>query len=450
MSDPAIDFYNEIVASTPDATLREIGEKFVADLRTHKATYGERPLSNFLRPKFITPQQLQQIEAVCRTLRNCVIKVKQALAADSSFIAQIGLTEGERRLCDIDPGYSRLSVTSRWDAFMTEHSFKFVELNAESPAGIAYGDIMSDIYLGLPFIEKFRSRYRLEPFATRTYLLRHLLQTYREWRGERQKRPVPNMAIVDWREVATWNEFELLQDYFASQGVPTVVCDPRDLTYDGNALRYEEFEIDLLYKRILTNEFIERPQEVKPIVEAYERQHICLINSFRAKLVHKKSLFAVLGHEQNAHLFAPDELEVIRRHIPWTRKVEKTMTVYQGKTVDLVDFIIREKDNFVIKPNDEYGGKGVALGWDLSTEQWEKVIGEALQDFYVVQERVPIPRERFPYYEDGLRFADLIVDLDPYVFGPEIGGVLTRLSAGGLANVTAGGGATSTFVLRER
>jgi uncharacterized circularly permuted ATP-grasp superfamily protein len=116
----------------------------------------------------------------------------------------------------------------------------------------------------------------------------------------------------------------------------------------------------------------------------------------------------------------------------------------------LLDFITKYKDDLVIKPNDEYGGAGVTLGWETPVDKWEKVMQTALNDFYVVQERVPIPREKFPYYENGLKLMELIVDLDPYVFGPEVGGVLTRLSSGGLANVTAGGGATSTFVLSER
>jgi uncharacterized circularly permuted ATP-grasp superfamily protein len=104
----------------------------------------------------------------------------------------------------------------------------------------------------------------------------------------------------------------------------------------------------------------------------------------------------------------------------------------------------------VIKPNDEYGGKGVHLGWETSQEQGEKLIKNVLDDFYVVQEKVPIARESFPYFDNGLRFADLIVDFDPYVFGPVVGGVLTRLSASSLANVTAGGGSTSTFLIEMK
>jgi glutathionylspermidine synthase len=460
MNEQAIPYYHELVSNTDTVTLAEVSARFVSDLRAHKACYGERPLSTFLRPKFITPQQRDLISHACRILREAVVKVKEAIFARKDCYEQIGLSEGERMLCEIDPGFSRLSITSRWDSFMTETAegnilLKFVELNADSPAGIAYNDVMSDIYLRLPFMVEFRRRYNVQPFAIRAILLRQLLDTYKEWSGNKSGRKVPHIGIIDWRGVSTWPEFELMQEYFESQGVPTILADPRELDYvTGKSRRgwlcKDNFEIDLIYKRVVTNEFLEKLDEVQAMFAAVQNRDVCLINPFRAKLVHKKSLFAILTHERNQHLFDPDEQQIIHEHIPWTRKIEPCKTVYQGREIDLCEYIARHKDNFVIKPNDEYGGKGVTLGWETSAEQWERLIKDALNDFYVVQEKVPIARESFPYFDGGLRFADLVVDLDPYVFGPVVGGILTRLSASSLANVTVGGGSTSTFLISPK
>ncbi|MDZ7361835.1 MAG: hypothetical protein ONB46_14080 [candidate division KSB1 bacterium] len=459
MNEPAIQYYHELVSKMDTAALAEISARFIDDLREHKACYGERPLSTFLRPKFVSPEQFNLIKEVCRVLREAVVKVKEAIFAQPDFFAQVGLSEGERLLCEIDPGFSRLSITSRWDSFMTESRegivLKFVELNADTPAGIAYNDVMSDIYLRLPFMMEFRRRYSVQPFAVRAILLRELLATYKEWQGNKSGRKMPQIGIIDWRGVSTWPEFELLQEYFVSQGIKTVLADPRELEYSHDKsgrgiLRAGDFEIDLIYKRVVTSEFIEKLDEVQAMYNAIKHRDVCLINPFRAKLVHKKSLFALLTHECNQHLFNAEEQEVIRRHIPWTRRLEQTKTVYQGQAIDLCEYVSRHKDDFVIKHNDEYGGRGVHLGWETPTDEWEKIMQQALADFYVVQEKVLIARESFPYFDKGLRFADLIVDFDPYVFGPVVGGVLTRLSASSLANVTAGGGSTSTFLIERK
>ena len=89
-------------------------------------------------------------------------------------------------------------------------------------------------------------------------LLAALLESYRDWGGTASP---PTIAIVDWRDVPTWSEFELLRDAFVEAGVPTVVCDPRDLTFEGGVLRAEGRSIDLVYRRVLINDILARPDD---------------------------------------------------------------------------------------------------------------------------------------------------------------------------------------------
>ena len=46
-------------------------------------------------------------------------------------------------------------------------------------------------------------------------MLAALLESYREWGGTASP---PVIAIVDWREVPTWSEFEILQARFREGG----------------------------------------------------------------------------------------------------------------------------------------------------------------------------------------------------------------------------------------
>ena len=64
-------------------------------------------------------------------------------------------------------------------------------------------------------------------------MLAALLASYGDWGGRAQP---PTIAIVDWREVPTWTEFEILRDAFSRAGVPTLVSDPRELVFDGRTL----------------------------------------------------------------------------------------------------------------------------------------------------------------------------------------------------------------------
>jgi uncharacterized circularly permuted ATP-grasp superfamily protein len=123
-------------------------------------------------------------------------------------------------------------------------------------------------------------------------------------------------------------------------------------------------------------------------------------------------------------------------------------TTRDGKTVDLPTVIRAERERLVMKPNDEYGGKGVFIGWEMTDSEWERALVTALGASYVVQEKVELRRRCFPEIgPQGLVFRDLVVDLDPYLFNGEVEGFLTRLSGTSLANVTSGGGQVPSFLV---
>ena len=100
----------------------------------------------------------------------------------------------------------------------------------------------------------------------------------------------------------------------------------------------------------------------------------------------------------------------------------------------------RWKDRLVLKPNDEYGGKGVVLGWTVEQHEWEQTVLAGLTASYVVQEKVSVPRYPFPVLLDRIHYLDLAIDHDPYLFWGSVSGCLTRLSSSALLNVTAGAG----------
>jgi uncharacterized circularly permuted ATP-grasp superfamily protein len=177
-----------------------------------------------------------------------------------------------------------------------------------------------------------------------------------------------------------------------------------------------------------------------------------MANGFGVQILQKKSLFAILSDPTFDLQFSPDVASAVRSHIPWTRKVRECKTGYQNQTVDLIPFILENREHLVLKPNSEYGGKGVVLGWEAGEPEWSNAINEAMSASYLVQERVPVGREVFPSIRDGsLHFDERYLDLDPYVWdGERIQGCGVRLSSLALLNVSAGGGsATPLFVIRS-
>jgi uncharacterized circularly permuted ATP-grasp superfamily protein len=190
------------------------------------------------------------------------------------------------------------------------------------------------------------------------------------------------------------------------------------------------------------------------LLDAYRAGAVCMVNSFQSKIIHKKAIFAILTNERYAYLFTPEELEIINAHVPWTRKFREEKTVYGGEEIDLVEWTRANKSRLVLKPNDDYGGHGIFIGWVASEQEWEEAMKIALVDEdYLVQERVETSRESFPMLfgvEGKFEFLEQLVDLDPLLYFGKVGSAFTRLSTSELANVTAGGGMVPTFIIKEK
>ncbi len=410
--------------------------------------FGGRMLSPFLRPYFITRTQFEFIRGVCEGLWPAILKVADQALEDPTLLDYLGVTPTERQLIAIDPGFHGVSRTARLDSFLTEEHYSFVELNAETPAGVAYADVASEIFLELDVMKAFAQKYRLTSLSGREKLLQVLLAAYREFSGTEAK---PNIAIIDLPGLPTTREFELFKEYFETQDLNAVIAHPQDLEFREGRLYAGDFAIDVIYKRLLVNEFIEIMDEAPDLLEAYRERAVCMVNSFRGKLIHKKLLFGVLTDEQFAHYFNDRERTLIDRHIPWTRRFEERRTTYKDNDVDLIAFARQHRDQLVLKPNDEYGGKGIFIGWESDETGWDEAIETALRHPYLLQERVTTSREIFPWIIENERveFVEQLVDLDPLLFDGRVGSAFTRLSSTELCNVTAGGGMVPTFILED-
>jgi hypothetical protein len=291
--------------------------------------------------------------------------------------------------------------------------------------------------------------FEISHVPSRHGVLHSLLAAYEEWLGRRE---LPRIAIVDWPDVPTVTEFEMYRDYFHSRGIDCVIADPREAQYANGRLSFgDDDPVDFIYKRVLIHELVDQCGIDSPMIRAVRDRAVCMANGFRCKMLHKKASLAVLSDEQNARLFDAEERAAIDAHIPWTRTVVERKTRFEGREVDLLAFMIERREDLVLKPNDDYGGAGITLGWTVDEATWRDAVARALAAPHIVQQRVEIPYEPYPSLVDGtLHIVERMLDTAPFVsYGEYMEGYLTRLSTAALLNVTAGGGSTVPSFLVE-
>jgi hypothetical protein len=441
----AIDRYHDVLTAYVDKG----GEDHVALLDrmvARGAVYAGRPLCTFLRPHFVVEDQYEFVVKTVRVFRRAVIKAKDAILADKALLELLALTDGERRLLTINPEFKSLGVVTRLDTILEGDDLQLVELNAEGAFGGSYSDRLTDLFEGFQPMREFARARPVSAMHAGTSLVGAILDTWHEFGGTR----VPRVAVVDWQEVATRAEFDLVCERFQRHGIPARFVDPRELEWKEGELSAKGEGIDLVYRRIHTSEILAREDEVRPLLEAYRARVVCVVNSFRAKLLDKKILFALLHDPAITALYTNEEAEVIRKHVPWTRRVaEGNTTSPTGEVVDLMPWALAHQRELVLKPNDDFAGRGVVLGESCEASLWERQLKLALVDPSVLQHRVELPSAMFPEVGAAgeLYFSRRYVEQDPYLFRGEVRGVLTRLSATTLCNVNAGAGTVPTFLL---
>lgn len=457
----AIQYYHGLL--DPD-NARSIFWQLDSALRARRMLVGkarDRLVCSVLRPRFITQAQYTTLNDAATLVGRAIQKIGAAALEDQTLLEPYALSPAEQALLQINPGYPGASAFGRLDGFLAADgsSCFFVESNLESPAGIAYDEAIAELFDTFEVMEAFRQRYTAEPLPVRPALQQLLLDTYNAWHGSRGG--TPTIAIVDFPYVATWSEFEHLRERFIAAGINTVLAGPDDLRYERGRLMAGATPIDLVYRRILQHEFLVAyplstdPADWHPLIQAYAEHAVCVVNPFRTKPVHTKLIMALLSDPDGAAagLLDSEERAAVARFVPWSRLVQPGLTRYQNERVELLDFARRNREELVLKPNDDYGGQGVVLGWEVEQAYWEQALDQALTSPYVLQERVPVPVEEYPTWsvEEGLRITPRYVDSDPCVYGTEALGCLTRIASTALLNVSAGGGsAPPTFLIQRR
>jgi glutathionylspermidine synthase len=414
-------------------------------------TFRGEPMPTFLKPVFISPRQAELLHHTVDIICGALDKFTKLFLRNKEVRRVMNFTRQEEELFFIDPGYSVPLVIARLDAFMDGDNIKFLEFNCDSPAGIAYADIMEEgfreLFRNYPFLNDWDITY----FHRQEILLQALLECYREFQAGHPGLPDrPTIAIVDWEDLATSSEFELLKTFFEEKGFPTVITSPQKITVTGERVMVEGNEIHLIYRRVITRELLEKLDEVGEYIQAIKGGYACACNPFQSYIVGNKKVLSLLTDPRFQDIYTDEEKNVIKRSIPWTRILADESAHYQGSPIKLRKFVSQNKDILVLKPANSYGGKDVHLGRETDREIWDNLIETRIaSEEWVVQEYVPIPQEFFPTIGDKTTISLKKVNINPFAFRGEYAGTISRISESSIINVSAGGGLVPTMSVKR-
>jgi uncharacterized circularly permuted ATP-grasp superfamily protein len=446
----AIARYHKLLEAEPFKDLSWAHE-LQARMKAQHLELGGKPVSPVLRPHFITRRQYTNLVKAAESLVNAVDRVETMAIKNPALMSRMEMLPAEKMLAAVDPKYPYFATTSLLDTHMHNGTLRFAQFNPNTPTGVAYNDALADLFLDAPPMKEFRKRYTLERLPGMKFLLQAILKSYKEYGGKTKK---PNIAILEFRQSFNGHETGesgLIAEYFRREGLKTEIVAPEQLEYRNDVLRRGEFPIDLVFRRIKVHEFLMRYDLTHPLLRAYRAGAVCVVNSFRSELTQKKAFFDLLTDEAITANFPAVEKKAIRDFVPWTRVVSSTKTTYQDERVDLPDFILKNREKLVLRPNDESADQHSFHGSQTDDLRWEKAVKTALKSPYVVQEVVEPVFDMFPLLQYGhLEMRKMRIDLHPHTYLGKVHGCSSWLTAATSSGFSTLAGVAPTFILESK
>ena len=450
--DEAIARYHRILESEPYRDLRWV-KNLQDEMEARQLSAGGRLLCPFLRPNFVTQKQYDNLVKTGEALVSAVDRMLRLALASPQLLSRMQLFPAEKMLAAIDPGYEMSEVSAQLDLQIQNGSLHVLQYNADALSGAAYAEGLSDLFYDCPPVKEFRRRYNLTRVGGKKPFLSALLKAYKMFgagkgAGAAGQGRNPNIGILEFRSATGRSEYEIFREYFRAEGFQTELIAPDQLEYKNGVLRANGFDIDLIYRRISAQEFLLRFTLNHPLVQAYQDHNVCIVNSFRSELSHKKAMFALLTEDALVARFPLHERKAIKEHVPWTRVVKAGKATYQEETVDLLEFIKQNREKLVLRPNDEYTDLHSFVGFEHDDGAWARAIREAQRAPYVVQERVVPTRTLFPLMSYGhLEFKEMQVDVQPQAYLGKVASCSSYVSSEGAGTYSPASGIAPTFII---
>ncbi|KXK62335.1 hypothetical protein AWW66_08885 [Micromonospora rosaria] len=247
------------------------------------------------------------------------------------------------------------------------------------------------------------------------------------------------IAVLQPTGAANRESVELV-DRMRAVGVDAFLADPRTVEVVGGRTRFGARPADLCWNKVNTVSWMAYcadPDFVTRWERAVRDTALVHVNPFGARYVAENKLTLALVQEPGfADLFTPQQRALVDALLPWSRKLTPD-AVDDGGT-PLVDRLLADPRDFVLKQPYDIRGDGVTIGHDCPPGRWRAAVAEGVRDGHLVQRRVA--PTSYPVVVPGAeRVTALPISLDTYLLGGHVAGFGAKASRNSKINIFQGG-----------
>lgn len=377
ISDYTNEIYADLKANKADF------EKQIEYIKNSTAKYHGRVVRTLAVPKVFDTETVADFKRIAETTHSILTKVIKQYIIDEGFRKHFDFSDEVNNLILTDAGYDCLLPVARVDIFYNEETggFKFCEINTDGSSAMNEDRELNNALKITSVYNKLKDKYGFTAFEFFDSFVKDFEDIYSSFKNRKDK---PNVAVVDFLDHGTVNEFEQFRLAFVKAGYNCEVCDIQQLAYrDGALFSPSGMRIDAIYRRAVTCDVMENTDKIGDFISAVKDCAVCLVGSFRTQVAHSKILFKVLSQRDVLTFLTDEERKFVDVHFPKTYELKADNTLFD------LNQVYKNKNSWIIKPVDSYASYGVHAGVECETEdEWVGYVNEGLDNGYVIQEFV--------------------------------------------------------------
>lgn len=383
-------------------------------------------------PCFIDKQFRARLEKSSRDVFQLVKAIPERIfgndPAKISRYFHYPIDEVEEQLAGVTPRHLN-DIMGRADMVFTGDGFKCLEYNVSAAVGGWSINFLEPVYKGVPLVAEFVRENSVKFYNKGLFnvLFNHIMDAAAD------KFPDPRrldtaVTLPGYGEhshgVMRQMPVDKIYQEVLNQRFPGVPGDIKlgqleDLSFKDDELYFKDQHMQILLEMNLG-------AVTSEVVEAFKAHKFLMYVGPIAILLSNKLNMAILSEHQDSDLFSAVEREVIRRNVPWTRKMTPGETLKDGESLDLEKYILANRKQLVIKPAGGLGGDNVYVGPYTPAPMWREVVKVAFRKKdWLVQEFVQSRPFLFQTDPHGHAGHDVIWGV--FIFGEHYAGTFLRV-----------------------
>jgi len=435
---------SKIVIKSPQEYIEDV-KKIDKEVKNSKAVYKGEPVPYLYIPRLFNINDINNFKNMTENMFKIINKTIKLYLEEKEVRDLYKFDKNLEEMIKAPHYYDTYVPMGRFDIFYYGDDYKFCELNADGSSAMNEERELSKILKNTKAVKNLK-KYNVKQFELFDSWVDEVEKIFKEYKNNKdekiKEKNETNIAIVDFLDKTTPVEIEVFKEHFIKKGYNCFIVDPKNIVYKDGELYFEDSKIDIIYRRLVTKDLMERYDQIQDLVKGIISGNTCIIGPIKSQIIHTKKFFQILHNDLFRKYLDEEDIEYIDKHIPLTKELKKDSSWYD---------YIKDKDKYIIKPIDFYASKGVYSGKDYSKNQWEVILIEKTQEEYLIQEYCSEAYISNIFLEkDKIKYNNFNNINGIFVYNEKFKGIYTRAGMNSIISGLHNGYSMSSLFLEEK